>query len=559
MKKNRKINISLISPGVLVEKLHYGPYSCYWWLPLLNSDSKEITTYFPIRVKQKIKAILRNLEFTVTMVIGNKDNDSSLPGYMCQCEDIIEIANDPTNAISNVYFKIFATKTRYSGSLIMGWNDDDIINKLSEDIPFIPRSFSLEKIKIFVYGVEYLTCMDWFYAGPGYKSSLFHRFQGNRQALFVSKIEKTSCILKIYQDLELKITITSKNPIDIWKNSKTIEKFNGNQLFGIDNYTIQSLNQNQKKLTCSPQEWKNNSIMKSLFDFYLKLYVLPKSQIIWDLGCQNAQITSIWDLGFGISAKNTNYNLGFGIWDFGIWISNLGGREMCAWQTFLRAVGANNITPSLWSHEEQYQFWSKSDHPKRDYALLTELYQMGFLVKDISTPTTPIKDSTQTFWQCFNYALEDNKKNRDGKRQSRKHTRTSGYGAPPLDKPIFHRVKFTTEQLQQFELFFSTKEHVNMSSYKTDNASGLPVLYLQDHKKALWDRFHEQYPNGMQRTSFITKLSGKRFIYKEDLGGLCSECNECGYQVFANIEELIKINITDLILRNELIANTQNL
>ncbi|RHZ57261.1 hypothetical protein Glove_391g13 [Diversispora epigaea] len=81
-----------------------------------------------------------------------------------------------------------------------------------------------------------------------------------------------------------------------------------------------------------------------------RLYMLPKSQIIWDLGCQNAQITSIWDLGFGISAKNTNCNLGFGIWDlgfrqkiliviwdlgfgiwdfgiwdFGIWILNLGG------------------------------------------------------------------------------------------------------------------------------------------------------------------------------------------------------------------------------------------
>ncbi|RHZ85495.1 hypothetical protein Glove_65g41 [Diversispora epigaea] len=64
----------------------------------------------------------------------------------------------------------------------------------------------------------------------------------------------------------------------------------------------------------------------------LTVYVLPKSQIIWDLGRQNAQITSIWDLGFEISAKDTNYNLGFGIWDFGIWdfsiwILNLGGRE----------------------------------------------------------------------------------------------------------------------------------------------------------------------------------------------------------------------------------------
>ena len=44
-------------------------------------------------------------------------------------------------------------------------------------------------------------------------------------------------------------------------------------------------------------------------------------------------------------------------------------------------------------------------------------------------------------------------------------------------------------------------------------------------------------------------LDGKYFIYKEDLGEFCSECNKCGYQVFANIEKLININITDLILQ----------
>ncbi len=36
------------------------------------------------------------------------------------------------------------------------------------------------------------------------------------------------------------------------------------------------------------------------------------------------------------------------------------------------------------------------------------------LIKDIPAP---IKDLTPTFWQCFNHALEDNKKNRDGKRR----------------------------------------------------------------------------------------------------------------------------------------------
>ncbi|RHZ53025.1 hypothetical protein Glove_452g13 [Diversispora epigaea] len=135
---------------------------------------------------------------------------------------------------------------------------------------------------------------------------------------------------------------------------------------------------------------------------------------------------------------------------------------------------------------------------------------MGFLVKNISTLD---KNSTSTFWQYFNYALADNKKNHDGKHyilsiiaddftykelqenlgvigqhtisELQKHKRICGYEMPLLNKLIFHRTKFTSEQLQQFELFFSTKKHVNMSFYKINNTSGLPVLYLQDHKKAL--------------------------------------------------------------------------
>ena len=43
--------------------------------------------------------------------------------------------------------------------------------------------------------------------------------------------------------------------------------------------------------------------------------------------------------------------------------------------------------------------------------MFTVLYQMGFL---ISNPTT---NFTETFWSCFQQALNDNKKTRDGKRQ----------------------------------------------------------------------------------------------------------------------------------------------
>src|ERR1051325_6260728 len=195
MPKQRQISVSIISEGVIVEKYHYGPYSRYWWKPLPESNG--ITTHFPIRVKQTTKVVLNNVEFTITVIVGNKDNDEFLPGYVCQCSDVARIANDPTNAISEVYSEIFKTKTRYSGYLIMGWNNKTIINKLNEDVPFTSRSFLLDKMRIFVYGVGYLACMDWYNAGPGYKSSLIHRFR-DKQSLFVSKIEENLCIIEVY-------------------------------------------------------------------------------------------------------------------------------------------------------------------------------------------------------------------------------------------------------------------------------------------------------------------------------------------------------------------------
>lgn len=88
-----------------------------------------------------------------------------------------------------------------------------------------------------------------------------------------------------------------------------------------------------------------------------------------------------------------------------------------------------------------------------------------------------------------------------------------------------------------------------MSSYKTDSETGLPVLYLQDTKALLWKKFSESFPNGMRRTSFMTRLQGNRYQYKEDLGGLCSTCNECGYKVFVEIEDLIDNYVSDIQLR----------
>lgn len=83
------------------------------------------------------------------------------------------------------------------------------------------------------------------------------------------------------------------------------------------------------------------------------------------------------------------------------------------------------------------------------------------------------------------------------------------------------------------------KDNISQSSYKTDTSTGLPVVYLRDTKKGLWEKFHEEFPNGMRRTAFMTRLEGGRFLYKENMGGLCNTCNECGYEVFDDIELLV--------------------
>jgi hypothetical protein len=99
------------------------------------------------------------------------------------------------------------------------------------------------------------------------------------------------------------------------------------------------------------------------------------------------------------------------------------------------------------------------------------------------------------------------------------------------------------EKERQFEAFFADRENVTMSSYRVDVKTNMPILYLKDQKEALWERFQLKYSNGMKKTSFMARLADGKFKYREDLGGLCSICNEYGYQVFEDLTILIKSKI----------------
>jgi hypothetical protein len=91
--------------------------------------------------------------------------------------------------------------------------------------------------------------------------------------------------------------------------------------------------------------------------------------------------------------------------------------------------------------------------------------------------------------------------------------------------------------------FLNDKNNVVMSSYKTETKTGIPVKYLKDTKEALWKKFSYQFSDGIKRTSFLTFLRGKQYVYREDLGGLCSICSRYGYEIFAEMKQFIEMNI----------------
>ncbi|CAB4432124.1 unnamed protein product [Rhizophagus irregularis] len=142
MPKHRSITVSLVDFGSIIEEFHYGPYSRYWWK--ITTDKKK-GTYFPLRVGQKTKTCLNNYNNVVVL------------GYLYQSDTYIsQIENDPSKAIFMIYVQIFENGIRFSDSLVLGWQDKNIIHQLLKNVLFVPILILVDFLKIFVYKIKYL-------------------------------------------------------------------------------------------------------------------------------------------------------------------------------------------------------------------------------------------------------------------------------------------------------------------------------------------------------------------------------------------------------------------
>ncbi|EXX52655.1 uncharacterized protein OCT59_014769 [Rhizophagus irregularis] len=317
------LRITLIKPGTIVPELHYGPYYFYWWI-----ISNENETLFPIRLGQQTKVCLNEVDFILTIQTGS-GNNKLMPMYCCQSGLHVVTELSSTKAISTAYKNRFNTSTHYSGYQAMGTS-------------------SREK---------------WHYAGSGFQSYLLHMYE-RKQSIFVSRIEEKKCIVKIYRESALIKQFKGATPDEVWEKTGQLKKFTGTQLYGLDNPITKNLIQ-QHRTQCTLNDWNDEYILERLFDYHVKRRTLANAN---------------WKYFFTSWIKTENPIIELeptlhAIYPKGYEFSE---RELSAWQTMLKAVGAINITPWL-SEESKRQLWTKLPNKEADKVAFATLYKSGFL------------------------------------------------------------------------------------------------------------------------------------------------------------------------------------
>jgi hypothetical protein len=335
MPKQQKTQVTLVSAGKLLVDTHYGPFSRYWWTSKSgNLTSETENQLIPIRVGQKTRIFLNEREFVVRVVVGNKESPKR-PGYCCESGEFSSnVETSATEAISSLYMQIFHNKTRKSGAIAIGYDNQNIIEELQEDVPFFPFFVCLDKFKIFVsqLGVSSKSKYMFHNAGPEYISSFIHVYNKN-QALFVSKIKDNRCAIEIYQGYQCVKIIEGYSPNEVWEISGILQKkFDGITLFGLNNPITQKILIEHHVPTCKPSDWTNYTLMETLFKYHLKRRT--NSNTRWYTLFEN------W-----INNKSSIIELYTQLKSLYPVRHKFGDREIRAWQCMLKAAGCYNITP----------------------------------------------------------------------------------------------------------------------------------------------------------------------------------------------------------------------
>ncbi|CAG8638068.1 6330_t:CDS:2, partial [Diversispora eburnea] len=328
----------------------------------------------------------------------------------------------------------------------------------------------LENITVFISCLGKITKSNK-KAGHNYAASLFYKYKGI-QSVFYQYIDKDLFLITIYQNSQIVIEYKDISPNTIWNKTHILKSISGETLFVI-NYPI-TLNRINQIFLHQPSifkytlaDWNNKTIIKQLYELHLKRTI--RRSIQWYQVFQNwiQQKSNIIEL---YTHLDKVYDLNYEISE----------RELRLWCAMFRILECTNITP--YNNDISYdEFWTNATNSEKD-RINGKIRMLSIIGEDFTYKK--IIEKLEVSSNTINTA--------------RKFFRINEPRCPILEKPIITCSKMSEVKVKEFELFFTDKANVNMSSYKVDAKTQLPVLYLKNQKSILWEKFSATYPNGMK-------------------------------------------------------------
>ena len=265
MSKHKEYNVTLISSGVLVDTLHFGPFCHNWWISRPSEKCENPVLLHPIRLHMKTLVVLKGRDFIIE-ILEVSSNYGQIPGYICKCDGIqSELCESFITAVNSVYKKIFQTKAKYSELAIMGFDIPVISEALLKDLPFCVFFFSLGKLHIWVLEIGKSNKSEWNFAGMGYKTSFIYTYQKQR-CVFIQKLEDDYCQVTIYSKNNIHKVFIDNDPDLVWKKIGILQQYKGKELFELENHKTQKIILSAP--SCTLEEWNNNDVIDKVYAFH---------------------------------------------------------------------------------------------------------------------------------------------------------------------------------------------------------------------------------------------------------------------------------------------------
>ncbi|CAI2195604.1 9640_t:CDS:2, partial [Funneliformis geosporum] len=139
---NKSYSTILLTAGKTVSEIYYKSFSYAWWIVSERNINDQIKLLVPINLSMETLTKLKGRDFIITVL---EPDIRTLPSLRYQA----------------IY--LFGIKTKFSGPLVMEFDQQVIVEELLKNIQFQPFEISIERFQIIVFGIAVSKNKEWNY------------------------------------------------------------------------------------------------------------------------------------------------------------------------------------------------------------------------------------------------------------------------------------------------------------------------------------------------------------------------------------------------------------